>query len=107
MSTGTIQPASEVFAEPRPIEALGDLFANLWQVCYVTPDLDRGMKELHYLFGIENATEVPTEGASPSPARSSSTGASSRGTTAPCSASTTWRCWSRLGTRSGAPWKSW
>jgi Glyoxalase/Bleomycin resistance protein/Dioxygenase superfamily len=63
MSTGTIQPASEVFAEPRPIEALGDLFANLWQVCYVTPDLDRGMKELHDLFGIENATEVPTEGA--------------------------------------------
>jgi hypothetical protein len=30
---------------------------------YVTPDLDRGMKELHDLLGIENATEVPTEGA--------------------------------------------
>jgi hypothetical protein len=64
MSTGTVRPASDLFAEPRPIEALGDLFANIWQVCYVTPDLDRGMAELHDLLGIENATEVPTEGAS-------------------------------------------
>ncbi|HKH22494.1 MAG TPA: VOC family protein [Solirubrobacterales bacterium] len=58
------RPASGLFADPRPIEALGDLFANVWQVCYVTPDLDRGMQELRDLFGIENMTEVPVEGAS-------------------------------------------
>lgn len=57
------RPASGLFADPRPVEALGDLFANVWQVCYVTPSLERGMQELHHLFGVENATEVPVEGA--------------------------------------------
>jgi hypothetical protein len=56
--------SSELFADPRPIEALGDLYANVWQVCYVTADLDRGMEELRDLLGVENSTEVPTEGAS-------------------------------------------
>ncbi len=64
MSAGAIRPASGLFADPRPIEALGDLFANVWQVCYVTPDLDRGMAELRELLGVENSTEVPVEGAS-------------------------------------------
>jgi hypothetical protein len=58
------RPASGLFTDPRPIEALGDLFANVWQVCYVTPDLDRGRNELRERLGIENSTEVPTEGAS-------------------------------------------
>jgi hypothetical protein len=57
------RPASGLFADPRPIEALGDLFANVWQVCYVTPDLERGMTELRDLFGVENSIEVPVEGA--------------------------------------------
>jgi hypothetical protein len=56
-------PGAALFADIRPIEALGDLFANLWQVCYVTTDLDRGTKELGERLGIENFTEVPTEGA--------------------------------------------
>ena len=63
MSPGAARPASGLFADPRPIEALGDLFANIWQVAYVTADLDRGMKELRELLGIENSTEIPTEGA--------------------------------------------
>ncbi len=63
MSAGAVRPASGLFADPRPIETLGDLFANVWQVCYVTPDLDRGMEELRDLLGIENSTEVPVEGA--------------------------------------------
>jgi Glyoxalase/Bleomycin resistance protein/Dioxygenase superfamily len=63
MSAGP-RPGSGLFADPRPIEALGDLFANVWQVCYVTPDLDRGMSDLRELLGVENSTEVPTEGAS-------------------------------------------
>jgi hypothetical protein len=57
------RPSSGLFADPRPIEALGDLFANVWQVCYVTPSLERGMEELRDLLGVENATEVPVEGA--------------------------------------------
>jgi hypothetical protein len=35
-----------LFGEPREVTALGDLFANLWQVCWVTPDLERGMDAL-------------------------------------------------------------
>jgi hypothetical protein len=57
------RPASGLFANPRPIEALGDLFANIWQLCYVTPDLELGMKELRDVYGIQNSTEVPVEGA--------------------------------------------
>jgi Glyoxalase/Bleomycin resistance protein/Dioxygenase superfamily len=52
-----------VFADPRTPQALGDLFANIWQVAYVTRDLDKGMEVLRERFGVENITEVPTEGA--------------------------------------------
>ena len=51
-----------LFDEPRPVTAVGDLLSNIWQVCYVTPDLDQGMAELRDRYGIES-TEVPTEGA--------------------------------------------
>ena len=50
-----------LFAEPRPVSALGDLLSSIWQVCYVTRDLDAGMTELRERYGIES-TEVPTEG---------------------------------------------
>ena len=55
--------AAEIFERPREIEELGDLLANIWQVCYVTTDLDRGMAEMGERLGITNFTEVPTEGA--------------------------------------------
>lgn len=55
--------AAEVFEQPREIVEPGDLLANIWQVCYVTTDLDRGMVELGARLGIENFTEVPTAGA--------------------------------------------
>jgi hypothetical protein len=51
-----------LFAEPHPVRALGDLFTNIWQVAYVTSDLERGMQALRDDFGVENVTEVPTEG---------------------------------------------
>jgi hypothetical protein len=57
-----IEPA-ELFAAPRPVRALGDLFANVWQIAYVTRDLDRGMEELRDRFGVEHCIEVPTAGA--------------------------------------------
>jgi hypothetical protein len=52
-----------VFADPRTPRELGDLFTNIWQVAYVTKDLDQGMEVLRERFGVENCTEVPTEGA--------------------------------------------
>jgi hypothetical protein len=52
-----------LFGEPREVTTLGDLFANTWQICWVTSDLDRGVDMLREGFGIENCTEVPTEGA--------------------------------------------
>jgi hypothetical protein len=53
---------TDLLAEPRPVRALGDLFTNIWQVAYVTTDLDRGMEILRDGFGVENCTEVPTDG---------------------------------------------
>jgi hypothetical protein len=50
------------FGEPRAVGAVGDLLSNIWQVCYVTRDLDAGMAELRDRYGIES-TEVPTDGA--------------------------------------------
>lgn len=57
------RPASELFADPRPVEVMGDLFANLWQICWVTSDFDRGMEVMRDRLGVRNMTEVPTEGA--------------------------------------------
>lgn len=58
-----VRPASGLFAEPREVTALGDLFANIWQIAYVTTDLERGIEQLRERFGIEHCTEVPTAGA--------------------------------------------
>ena len=52
---------SGLFDEPREVRALGDLYANVWQVAYVTRDLDEGMSLLRKHYGIES-TEVPTAG---------------------------------------------
>jgi Glyoxalase/Bleomycin resistance protein/Dioxygenase superfamily len=54
---------TDLFAEPRPVRAVGDLFTNIWQVAYVTTDLDRGMQTLRDDFGVKNCTEVPSAGA--------------------------------------------
>jgi hypothetical protein len=54
---------SALFAEPREIRALADLFANVWQIAYVTTDLDRATGVLRERFGVEHCVEVPTDGA--------------------------------------------
>jgi hypothetical protein len=58
-----VRPASGLFEEPREVTALGDLFANIWQIAYVTRDLDQGIELLRDELGVEHCTEVPTEGA--------------------------------------------
>jgi hypothetical protein len=51
-----------MFEKPREVRALGDVYASIWQVCYVTRDLDEGMKLLRTHYGVESI-EVPTDGA--------------------------------------------
>jgi hypothetical protein len=51
----------DVLTEPRPVEVLGDLFANLWQICWVTSDFDRGLELMRGRLGVQNITEVPTD----------------------------------------------
>jgi hypothetical protein len=58
-----VRPASGLFAAPREVRVLGDLFANVWQIAYVTRDLDRGIELLRERLGVEHCTEVPTAGA--------------------------------------------
>jgi hypothetical protein len=50
-----------LFDNTREVTALGDLYATIWQVAYVTNDLDDGMELLSDRFGVES-TEVPTAG---------------------------------------------
>jgi hypothetical protein len=54
---------SALLGKPRPITALADLFANVWQLGYVTTDLDRGIELLRDGFGVDNLTAVPSGGA--------------------------------------------
>ena len=61
-TTNTARRSEGLFAAPRPITALGDLFANLWQLGYVTTDLDRGIAYLAARFGLEHAVSLPVSG---------------------------------------------
>ena len=53
--------SERLLTPPRPIAALADLFANVWQFGYVTTDLDRGIEFLRERFGLEHCVEVPTD----------------------------------------------
>ncbi|HUY59241.1 MAG TPA: hypothetical protein VMV16_05990, partial [Solirubrobacteraceae bacterium] len=48
---------------PRPVRTIADLFANVWQLGYVTTDLDRALEELSARFGFEHQFRVPSGGA--------------------------------------------
>jgi hypothetical protein len=52
---------TDLFAPPRPITALADLLANVWQLGYVCRDLDRGMEFMRERFGLVHCVEVPTD----------------------------------------------
>ena len=52
---------ADLFAPPRPINAIADIFASVWQLGYVCPDLDRGMDFMRERFGLEHCVEVPTD----------------------------------------------
>src|ERR1700728_4426394 len=59
----TMRPPEGLFAGPRRIEALADLFANVWQFGYVTSDLDRAIEQMRERFGLEHCLKLPTGGA--------------------------------------------
>ena len=57
------RPSEGLFASPRRIEAIADLFANVWQLGYVTSDLDRAIEFMAERFGLERCVKLPTGGA--------------------------------------------
>ena len=55
--------SAQLFANPRPVNALADLLANVWQLGYVTTDLDRGMEFMSERFGLDHCLKLPAGGA--------------------------------------------
>ena len=60
---GAVRPAEGLFAAPRRMETVADLFANVWQFGYVTTDLDRAIEYVSGRFGLEHCVKLPTGGA--------------------------------------------
>ncbi len=58
-----MSPAGGLFANPRPLRTLADLFANVWQFGYVTNDLDPAIEFMAERFGLEHWVKVAAGGA--------------------------------------------
>jgi hypothetical protein len=58
-----VRPAEGLFALPRRVEAVADLFANVWQLGYVTTDLDRAIDLMADRFGLDHCMKLPSAGA--------------------------------------------
>jgi hypothetical protein len=56
-----VRPAEGLFAAPRRVDAIADLFANVWQFGYVTSDLDRAIEVMSERFGLEHCLQLPTD----------------------------------------------
>ena len=54
---------SGLFANPRPVTTLADLLANVWQLGYVTTDLDQAIAVMGERFGLEHVQRLPSDGA--------------------------------------------
>jgi hypothetical protein len=57
-----IRSADGPFANPRPVHALADLLANVWQFGYVTTDLDRAIEFMAERFGLTHCVKLPAGG---------------------------------------------
>lgn len=57
------RPSEGLFAPPRRMDTIADLFANVWQLGYVTTDLDRAIEFMSDRFGLEHCLKLPTGGA--------------------------------------------
>jgi catechol-2,3-dioxygenase len=52
---------SDLFANPRPVRALADLLANVWQLGYVTTDLEQATRFMAERFGLEHCRRLPSD----------------------------------------------
>ena len=52
---------SDLFSNPRPVNALADLLANVWQFGYVTTDLDRATEFMADRFGLTDCRRLPSD----------------------------------------------
>lgn len=50
-----------LFANPRPVNALADLLANVWQLGYVTTDLERAKEFMAERFGLTHCRNLPSD----------------------------------------------
>jgi len=50
-----------LFANPRPVNALADLLANVWQLGYVTTDLNRATEFMAERFGLQDCRRLPSD----------------------------------------------
>jgi hypothetical protein len=57
-----VNSRTDLFAQPRSVQALADLFANVWQFGYVTNDLDRAIAFMADRFGFEHCVKLPAGG---------------------------------------------
>jgi catechol 2,3-dioxygenase-like lactoylglutathione lyase family enzyme len=58
-----VRPPEGLFSPPRRIDTLADLFANVWQLGYVTSDLDRAIDYMAEMFGLTHCVRLPSEDA--------------------------------------------
>jgi len=58
-----VRPAGGLFASPRSVHTVADLLANVWQLGYVTTDLDRAVAQLTDRCALEHMVRVPSAGA--------------------------------------------
>jgi Glyoxalase/Bleomycin resistance protein/Dioxygenase superfamily len=59
-SGSTARPTEGLFTAPRPVDVFADLFANIWQLGYVTTDRDRALEVLSGRFGLTHHFVVPS-----------------------------------------------
>src|ERR1700722_17909609 len=52
-----------LFADPRRVEEMADMLANVWQLGYVTTDLERAMESMAEQFGLRHCVKLPSGGA--------------------------------------------
>ena len=57
----TAERGQGLFSNPRPVEALADLMANVWQLGYVTNDLDRATQFMAERFGLTDCRHLPSD----------------------------------------------
>jgi hypothetical protein len=57
----TRSAADALFTNPRPVNALADLLANVWQFGYVTTDLDRGIEFMADKLGLQDCRRLPSD----------------------------------------------